>query len=244
MYRASFIPMTLLSLVACNGMSDEDYDDVATATAQLIADDGGEVDGMTDAVDTSTGQTPPGLTRASAGQWTGQRGDLSYSYELTCEDAAGQAQTECGPTTDRARLVVAWGGEVETDRRYASLDRTGAWTLSDLTEDIVSLNGTGRFAVDSEFEALSRPVMRSLSFDYSANYANVQYDRRIRRPVGGSIAYTVSAERTATRRFSEVESSFEAEVDVTFLPDDVARIEIDGERTYLVTLDDGTVVPE
>ena len=234
-----------LSIVACGDdtPTDEDYDDVASVTAALVADDGGETDGMEDAIDNASGESPGIYTRAGDGSLVGARGQIDYSFELTCQDAAGNEQDICTDTTDSAQLVVAWNGEVDTARRYASLDRSGSWSLSGLTTDVATFAGNGAFAVDSEFEALYRPVMRSLSLEYTAQYNDVTFDRIIRRPVGGSISYTVDVARTEARRFGDVEAEFEVDVNVAFSPDGTATIELDGDRRYVLTLDDGEVTP-
>lgn len=234
------------SVIACGDdtPTDEDYDDVASVTAALVAEDGGETDGMEDAVDCASGDSPGVYTRAGDGSFVGARGQIDYSFELTCQDVAGVEQEICTDTTDSAQLVVAWNGEINTARRYANLDRTGSWALSGLTTDVATFSGSGAFSVDSEFEALYRPVMRSMSLEYTAQYNDVTFDRTIRRPVGGSIDYTVDVARTEARRFSDIEAEFQIDVNVTFSPDGTAIIELDGDRRYVLTLDDGEVTPE
>ena len=244
MLRIFSAALLTVFVVACNSPTDEDYDDVAVATAALITDEGGDVDAMQDSVETATGLPPRFYSRSGDGSWVGSRGQIDYSFDFTCRDAAGEVQEDCNDQTDEASLMVAWSGEVNTARRFAVLERSGTWTLSSLTSSIAAFNGTGQFSVDSEFQALFRPVMRSFSLDYQANYNNVQLDRALRRPVGGSIQYQVSAARTESRRFREVDSSFDMDVNVTFEPDGTATMVLDGDRRYTVTLSNGEVVPD
>ena len=243
-----YITLTAFTVVAaaCGGtdeaMTDQDYDDIAAATASIVTEDGGEIEGMNDAVDTATGQPPVLLSQSGAGTWTGQRGQIDYAYTFECRDNQGQVQTECSLATEQASLQLSWEGEIETARRYASLERDGSWALSGLTSNVVTFAGTGSYSVDSEFMALERPVMRSFALSYQADYRNVTYDRTMRRPVGGSIQYQVDAGRTEARRFQDVEASFQVTVDVTFASDGTATVIIDGDRSYLITLADGSVV--
>ena len=233
-----------MALVACNSPTDKDYDDVAVATAALIAEDGGEVEGMEDAVDIATGTPPILFTRGASGTWTGPRGSFDYSYEFTCRDAAGEVQEICDQTTDSASLDLAWNGELDTVRRYANIDRSGQWAVGALTSSVATFGGSGQLSVDSEFEALNRPVMRSFSLDYDAEYNDILFDRTLRRPVNGSITYSVQAARTESRRFREVDASFDVEVVVTFSPDGTATMVLDGDRLYQVTLSNGEVVAQ
>lgn len=246
MYRIAAAAVLSAGLVACgageqNSPSQEDYDDVASATAALLTDEGGELEGMADAVDLASGQPPAILTGTSTGSWSGSRGQIDYAYTLTCLNARGVELPACDLRTDEARLVLAWDGEVDTARRYALLDRDGNWTLSDLQSDQIGFDGAGTYVVNSEFMALYRPVMRSLSLDYAATYVGIVYDRALRRPVAGRIDYTVSVDRTESRQFRNVEASFDMTATVTFSPEGTATLVLDGERTYVVTLDDGAV---
>ncbi len=231
-----------LTLVACNTPTEKDYDDVATATAAVIADDGGELEGIEDVVDTARGRPPFFIRRSLNGAWTGQRGSIDYSYELTCRDAAGEVQDVCDESTESANAVLAWRGEIDTARRYANIERSGDWTLGSLTSSVATFNGRGEFSVDSEFEALARPVMRSFALDYDARYESILIDRTARRPIGGTITYAVDAARTESRRFRDIDASFQVDVVVTFSDDGTATMVLDGDRQYRVNLSNGDVV--
>ncbi len=249
MHRLGTAILLTASVVACgDGATEADYDDVAAATAALIADDGGEIEGMEDVTDIAIGRPPLRYALNNAGVYTGVRSGIGfsfdYSFELTCSDANGEVQEVCDENTEQANAVLSWSGELDTARRYANLERSGNWTLSSLTSSVVEFNGTGTFSQDSEFEALDRPVSRTYMFDYSAQYNNVEFDRTMRRPVGGTIQYRVDAARTESRRFRDIDASFQVEVNVTFQPDGTAELVLDGDRRYVVTLSNGEVVAE
>ena len=243
MYRIAIATTLSCALIACGNdePTNEDYDDVAAVTAALVSEEGGEIVAMEDAVDTAAGDPPSIFTVSASGTVSGERGEIMYSYDFACRDAAGQAQDFCDETTDEAQLILSWSGEVETARRYAQLERSGDWTLSGLTGNVATFVGSGQFSVDSEFTALYRPVMRSMSLDYAATYDSIQFDRNAKQVTGGRISYSVDVERTAQRRFSEVEASFTMDVEVTFNGDRTATIVIDGLRTYELDVDSGEV---
>ncbi len=66
------IVLAVVSIAACGSDSDEptqeDYDDVATAVAPLIAGKMGDTESMGDAIEASIGNLPPGFTRSGAGR--------------------------------------------------------------------------------------------------------------------------------------------------------------------------------
>lgn len=237
----------VFGVAACGDQpTAEDYDDIATSVGAVLADDSGsEVEAAADAVDAAQGALPSGMTRQAGGHLVGRRGDLEYDYAITCEDAAGQTRAQCeAGVTDRARIEIAWVGQVQTARRTATLERAGDWALTGLTSEVATLDGTGRFDVSSEFAALRRPVTRTFTFDYDATYTGVRIRMQDRLPIGGAALYRIHAERTASRRFSDVERVFDVTADVQFGADGHATVVLDGLRTYDVDLATGAVTAE
>jgi hypothetical protein len=241
-----FVGLFAVVAAGCtSGPTDEDYDDVAASVAALTASDsGGDVGAMGDAVEASQGQEPEGVTNSGSGSFTGARGGLEYEYALTCSSATGDLLETCDDTTDTAHLTVAWSGELHLARYDATLSRTGDWTLSGLQGDVVTLNGVGSFDADSSFQALFRDETRTLRLAYDASYDAVQISKSIGRPVGGTASFAVHMERTRSRGARDVEAEFDIDAVVTFANDGTAHLELDGERSYVVNLDDGSVTSE
>lgn len=246
MSNRSWLTLSLVTLVlaaACNsGPTDEDYDDVAASVGALTANDsGGDVGSMDDAVVAAQGDSPDGLTASGSGGFSGARGGLEYEYALTCSDEAGTVLDVCDDTTDTAHLTVSWSGELDLPRYQASIAREGDWTLSGLQSDTVQLDGTGSFDVDSSFTALYRDVTRTLRLAYDAEYQAVQFSKATRRPVGGTATFGVHVERTRSRGARDVEAEFDIDAVLTFAADGTAHLELDGERSYVVDVEDGSV---
>ena len=246
MPNRTWIVGLLFAAVGCNsGPTDEDYDDVAASVGALTANDsGGDVGSMDDAVAASQGEAPEGMTMSGSGSLSGERGGLQYEYELTCSNEGGDVLAACDETTDTAHLTVAWSGELDLPRYQATVSRTGDWTLSDLQSDTVTLNGEGTFDVDSSFTALFRDETRTLRLSYDASYDAVQISKAQRQPVGGTASFAVHMERTRSRGARDVEAEFDIDAVVTFAQDGTAHLDLDGERSYVIHLADGTVTAE
>jgi len=240
-----FVGLFVVALGCNSGPTDEDYDDVAASVGALTASDsGGDVGAMDDAVAASQGTEPEGVTTSGSGSFSGARGGLEYEYALTCSDSGGALLEICDDTTDTAHLTVAWSGELHLARYDATLSRTGDWTLSGLQGDVVTLNGVGSFDADSEFQALFRDETRTLHLEYDANYDGVQLSKSIRRPVGGTATFAVHMERTRSRGARDVDAEFDIDAVVTFQNDGTANLVLDGSRSYVVNLDDGSVTQD
>lgn len=241
-------PLALLTLAftaACGvEPSDEDYDDIASSMAAVVSDEAGsELEAAADAIMVAQGMVPAGLSASGSGELVGQRGTLDYSYTVTCENEAGRELLVCDSRAAQARLQIDWTGDVATARRTASLVRSGDWTLSGLQGDVVTLDGAGRFDVESEFQALNRSAMRTFVLDYDARYAGVRVRKADHLPIDGRIEYTVHAERTRSNRFRDVERTIDVSAVVTFSGDGQARLVLDGTRIYDIDLVNRTLTP-
>lgn len=220
--------------VACGSQpTDEEYDDVATGVAALVQENpGSETEAIRDAVDAATGEVPAGLSREGMGTLTGQRGAVSYDFALTCQDVDGATLTPCDERTDAARLVVDVEGTLDTARYAAAFTRTGDWQLTGLTGATATLEGSGTFDLQSEFQALYREEMRTFVLDYDARYEGVRIRTADGAPVGGTITYDVHATRTRTRAFRDVEREIDVSAVVTFDESGTATLTLDGARRY------------
>ena len=236
--------VALVALSACGGQepTSEEYDDIAASVGAVVAEGpGSETEALRDTVEVAEGGVPTGMTREEQGTLVGRRGTLDYSFEVTCLDGEGVTQEICDETTDQATLAVEWTGEVDTARYDATVNRTGNWQLTGLLSTEAKLDGAGTFDVQSEFVALFRSEMRTYMFDYDAEYDGVMIRMSDRRPVAGTIRYTIHAARTASRRFRDIERELDVSAVVTFQGDEPARVELDGQRSYLVNLSNGAV---
>ncbi len=230
-----------LPLAAACGteLSEDDADDIASSVAALTAEAGGETEGFSDLAQLTRGVRPAGMNGRS-GRFSGRRGELEYLYSAQCQDETGAAQAECNADSDRAEISVSWSGAWSNPRHTANMSRAAEWVLEDIQSGTAQLTGTGTVAFDHEFAALRRQATRSYHLEASGVY-DVQVDVETRRPVGGTIVYTVHAERHRDTQGRDVEATRDATVEVTFGADGVATIQIDGAYEYEVTLADGTV---
>ncbi|MCK6550359.1 hypothetical protein L6R52_31270 [Myxococcota bacterium] len=246
--RSSLIPPLVLASLAA-GLSAcaakptaEEYDDIASSTAALVSDEpSGEGEAVADAIVSARGGLPAAMTREGAGSLRGRRGSIDYAFELTCRDAAGVELATC-EGADEAHLVLAWDGELTTARRSITVSRDGDWTLTDLTTAEAQLDGTGSFHGEGEFAALSRALMRSWIFDYQAEYQAVKIDTQTHRINSGTASYQIEAQKTVSRANRTVERTLSVSAEVTFLGNGQAQLVLDGDRSYTITLADGSVI--
>lgn len=223
----------------------EEYDDIATGVAGLVSDNpGSETEAISDGMEAAHGEVPSGLSRSGMGSISGKRGTVDYSFEVTCQDAAGATLAPCDETTDSARLVLDVQGTIDTARYDAKLSRTGDWQIVGLTGETATLDGSGTFDVESEFMAIFRNETRTFVLDYDARYDAVQIRTADEVPVAGTIEYDVHAKQTKSRTFRDIEREIDVNAVVTFDGSGAAQLVLDGERRYSVDLKDGTVALE
>ncbi|MEZ4365230.1 MAG: hypothetical protein R2939_02945 [Kofleriaceae bacterium] len=241
------LPLSLLMAGAgCDDGDEpttEDYDDVAQALGSSAADGdgGGEAGSLRAAVELSTGDMPLGFTLAADGSIVGDHLGVTYSFELTCEDADGDTLALCGSDTAAADVELAWSGQLDLPNVDASVERTGSWRLTDLDGAIAHVDGESSFNYDLELRSTFRPVTRTYMLDYAASYDAVAVadDGTL---VGGSISYAVDAERTVDGTNRDVEASFSIDATLTFDGDGTGTLVLDGSHTYQVDLQTGATL--
>jgi hypothetical protein len=224
-------------------LSNEDYDDIAMGVGTLVATPGGggEAGAMGDAT-TVASEGSAELVEGSGAIEIVVRAGLSYEYRADCFDAAGAEQESCGEATDSADVSVSWSGELDTLHYDASVMRVGEWSITGLQSATATLNGSGSFEVNSEFQAIYRDVTRSLHLSYDAEYDGVQIDTETRQAVGGSIHYAVEGERFVQQGSTEKDIEFSVDAEVTFQADGSATLVLDGSHSYTIDTATGVVV--
>ncbi len=232
---------------ACGGSGDhqvtqDEYDDVAQAvgTPAATGGGGGELGSMSDSADLASGVMPAGLAVSVSGHVTGTRLGLSYDYQLSCTNLAGQALSVCDATTDRAEVTLSWSGMLNLSHVQASIQRSGDWTITGLQSGTPTFNGNGTFQFDIAVQSIFRPVTATYHLDYAASYNQIGIDAQ-HRPVSGSIHYSIAAEHMVTNGGSTSTGTFDIDAVVTFHADGTASIVLDGSRTYQLNLSTGAV---
>jgi len=238
------VSLLLFGLAACgaDAATPEDYDDIAVALSGLAAGEGGDVDAARDAAELAVGDQE--LSPEGEGRFVGERGQLSYRYDIDCFNARDVLLEACDVRTRRAEATVAIDGSVDTDRRSASLDRDGAWTLvvaNDLST--VTIDGTVSSSVASSFQSLRRDTRQHFELLADGSYESIVVDLQSRQIVGGRIVLSVAAERMRTSNFSEAEASLDVEATIEFSPDGPPELTLDGDRSYEI-IDQRPMPPE
>ncbi len=224
--------------------TSNDYDDVAQALSGAVAttDHGGEAGSFYDAAQISVGTPPLGLAIDASGKFAGKHANLSYAYKTTCADASGASLPACGLTTDSSTVEVTWSGNLMTPNLTASIDHQASLRLTGLHSGTVTVSGDGNFEVDSHFSSAWRQIERTYHLGYSARYDAVQLHGLPLLAVGGTIHYTVDAERKTSSDAKKTEAAFRIDATIEFAGDGSAKITLDDTHHYTVDMASGAVV--
>jgi hypothetical protein len=238
----------LLSLgVGCSSAdkpSENDYDSVAQALGSVTATDdgGGEVGTMIDVSVIATGAPSFGFDLNASGSFTGTRLGVTYDYDVTCADSAGQPLDPCTNASDSADVDVKWSGELTTPVLSGSVSRTGMIKLSNIQSGTVTIAGAGSLSVDAHFEALLRPATRDYHLSYEADYRDVRVQSSPAKMLGGTIHYALDVERMATNGSNESSANFEIDAELVFNANGGATLTLDGDHHFTVNTSTGAVV--
>jgi hypothetical protein len=239
MKRLAYLLLALPLIPACSSnddnsgnTSDTDQDVVARSVGQSASQQGGDTSAMANVTAIAQGTTPLGFSLSADGSFQGSDLGLSYDLSLTCKDASGNTQLACDASTDSADASVDWSGALTVGTLSSSIDRSGDWTVTGLTSDTVTFDGSGTLALDMSSSNAS------YHFDYDADYSAVLVDSSSETAIGGSISYSV----TATKTVDGDDSSFSMTADVDFSADGSAMITLDGSTQYTLDVSTGAVV--
>ncbi len=168
----------------------------------------------------------------------GDDGGLHWELSLTCFDAGGNQQDTCGDTTDRADMAIDVNGSLTLGGWDGSLDAHRHWTFSDLTTDTIGASGDTRVKASSQFESMSKQVMRSFQTDYDARY-DLSIPRDDAALADGQIHGMVVADRQGSGPNGGSSAHFEITVDVTLDGSGIATVSLDGNAAYQLDLHTG-----
>lgn len=238
----------MLAAVAATGCgseydqpTDEDYDDVAAAVAPLIANDLGARGSVTTATDMALGSNPAWLSFDGSGAAYGAIGDLSWSFEIRCEDSGGREQTFCDDKTAFAAVDAAVAGTLDVPFVFASLSASGSWRLDGLQSDEVRATGDVEFDAETRVTSPFRRAERTLDVALSANY-DVIVPVENPKAVRGDGAAQVEASHTWTGPEGDSDSNFLIDLEVSLDGAGGGSLVLDGSARYELNLDNGTVV--
>jgi hypothetical protein len=237
-------------LAACGGagsqpdgtVSDQDYEDVATAVGAIVVspDNSGDVASLNVSIDISIGLPPPGAILGGKGNYETSIGGLSYAWDVDCRDAGGMA-TYCGPLTDSAEVTSSQSGKIDTLRYDATVDHSTSWKLSKILSAKPVIDGQGTAKVTSSFTTLLGRRSTNFEFTYDARYEQIIIDPTSNMPVQGKIVYSVNATRNASTPRAEKGSTYSVDAEVLFDGTQTASVMIDGKASFKLDLATGDV---
>ena len=238
-----------LLLAACSDsdsrpLTSEEYEEIAQSIGGAVASGGGgggELGAVSDSLSISRGDIPLGFRVSGSGRIEGDHGNLEFSYDVTCHDAAGDEQPACDETTDRADVSAAWSGQLELPRFRIETVRDGVWSFSGLQSDTAVFAGTSHFRVGVDVEPLFGPELRTYDLSYSADYENIEVDVSARRITGGRAVLAVVGEITASGNGRDEELTFDVDAVIDFDGDSTATLVIDGDHQFRLDLTTGRV---
>jgi hypothetical protein len=205
-----------------------------------------------DSADLSVGVVPVGLAASAPGEFAGNQLGVDYRYRLSCEDSAGAALAECGGATSTARIDVGASGDIALPNFSGSFKRQADWSLSGAQTGNAVFDGDDTLTFDVEFRSLFRPVTLAFHVDSDARYDRVTVHRSTHTVVGGSMHFTLTADRSSVAADGTGDSSsntagtaggsFEMTADVTFSAG-ASTLVLDGSHAYGIDATTGRVTP-
>ena len=228
----AMIGVTALGISACGAetaVEPAEYEDVAqVVAASLRSDVGGGLPGaLDDAMALARGALPAGFAVDRFGWVSGRHGDASYTYRLTCADAAGNTLPACDATTDRAFVISAWSGETHAVAHDIRFDRTALWQLEHVQSGAGTITGVSQLRAEATFGVIGKPATYTLTTVFDERYLlDLVADELFGADLIGDLAVTRNGER--------FDISARIELDRRPL---TAAILLDDEQVLRVTLD-------
>jgi hypothetical protein len=141
----------LACLGACSsssdGLSDAEYRDIAAIVGSGISTParGGDLGTVGDGLLIARGSVPKGFTLGSDGAVTGERGGLTYRYDVMCLQPMANI-ARCDPPAQSAIVRVQWSGELAMSAFTGPIDRAAIWRLDNLATTMAIASGTSTLA--------------------------------------------------------------------------------------------------
>lgn len=200
-------------------MKSADYNQVASALTALVLDDNGQPRAFDSAAQIAKGIVPTNFHVTGEVALAEVRGS-EYSLSAVCSDAVGRG-ADCGDGAAEAYVAATWSDD--------SADFDADWTLVDLDQDVMVLDGKATATAEVGADAYDADGWR---LDYHARYA-VGLDAETHRAVSGAIDFALTVERP-----SDDGSTFVAvDAHLAFAADGSATLTLDGNRIYQVNRD-------
>jgi len=239
---------TLASLLggvaACSGdePTTTDYEQAAQVIGSLSANvDAGDTHAFLDAQLIGNGGMPSGFSVDAGGKIAGSSAGVSYAFVVECRDANHAVQDRCGATTDSADVGLAWTGNLTLPHLSATASREGHVVLTDLTQNVSTVDGGGSFTLDAHLESWLQPKTTDLHFEVTSDYDQLHISKSPRGIVDGTIHYTVDASSKTTNQASH-DVSIDAVLTITpSVLGAQGTLVLDGTQTFNVDLQTGRI---
>lgn len=171
----TIVGVAALGLSACGAdpaVESSEYDDVAQMLAtSLRSDAGGGLHGaLDDAWALAHGTVLAGFQTDRFGWVSGRHGGETYTYQLTCADAAGRTLPACDGTTDHAVAVAAWYGTTHVAGYDGRFNRTTLWEFDHLQSGAATLAGVSQLTSTATFGVIGTPVDYTLTTSFDEHY--------------------------------------------------------------------------
>lgn len=214
---------------------EQDYDDLATTLAGIARTT--QLSAMVDTTVIAYGGAPAGLTLVQPGDYAGTRDGISSTYTFECEDTTGTHVPNCDSTMDHVHMFATADGAVMIDTlALPEVKQTEHWIEREINLYKPRIEGTGRQLVSAHLS--SSGTVFKLTVD--GTYTHVRFDPMPTMPLSGTVAYSISAQRTRATA-APTDRTFAATANLTFTSGGQATIAVDGTHSYTVDMASGTV---
>jgi len=135
-------------------------------------------------------------------------------------------------------------GQPEHHLRRRQRDAHGSWSITGLSSDTATFNGSGTFSFDATVRSVFRPgAMATYSFDASAAYHAIRIATQQRQVIDGSANFDLSAQAQVSGTNHDSSAAFDVHAQITFHADHTADLRARlASQHYSLNLTTGGVV--
>lgn len=220
--------------------TQEDYDEVAQAIGPLVAQDVGAQGTIATLNASARGTSVAEFQSLAPSSRSNVGGNLEWSLDVACTDAAGIALDVCDDRTDGAVADASFDGALDLPNYQASLSASGRWTLAGLQSDEVTATGDASLVASSVFTPWWRDEVRTLDLDVDKSY-ELTFPVADPGAVRGTLSKSVDIRSTRTNENVDIDKRFVIDVLVELPGDRTALVTLDGTARYEVDLETGAV---